>query len=431
MTRSVILSVCLVLLIAVISMVTSPAVAQLTPTPAGAATVQPAFFPSITQRAACQAASNQPWTLYQPKWLARRGVTLGGWIEQGVTLNGHDPGDDFNGPNATNDWADNYQLNQFWLYFHKQADGSCGLGWGGHVDVIFGSDSRFGTNYGLETKINAPGNHYGLALPQFYAEVAFGKLSAKFGHFAGILDYEVVPAPQNPFYSHSYGYSYTVPQLVTGVMTEYKATETITLQAGFTRGWMMFEDINDKLDFMGGVKWALPNDFLSVAWAMSIGPQDPAGLHDTWANSFVVQAQMTGCLRTVTVFNPGITYGGASRGTADAKWYGLTQYFMYKLTEQVDLNLRAEWLGDKDGSRVVGLGTALPGYYGWQGAGFAGDFYEITIGMKLKPRPNHVIRPELRWDWYDGGAGMGGRLPYNDGSRDSQFTAAVDWIMTF
>jgi hypothetical protein len=44
-----------------------------------------------------------------------------------------------------------------------------------------------------------------------------------------------------------------------------------------------------------------------------------------------------------------------------------------------------------------------------------------------------VVRPEVRWDWYDGlASGVNGRpLPFNDGTEDSQFTAAFDVIFTY
>ena len=58
--------------------------------------------------------------------------------------------------------------------------------------------------------------------------------------------------------------------------------------------------------------------------------------------------------------------------------------------------------------------------------GFAGDFYGATAGLKWTPCPNLTVRPEIRWDWYDG-VGM----PFDDGTKDDQFTAGVDAILVF
>ena len=138
-------------------------------------------------------------------------------------------------------------MNQMWLYLHRPADtGGCGWAWGGHVDMIYGTDWRFGINEGLEDRINNfDFSRYGLVIPQAYLEVAYNNLSVKLGHFAAILDYEAVPSVMNPFYSHSYGYPYGVPQLLTGILADYKLTERLSVQAALHRGWQKFEDNNE------------------------------------------------------------------------------------------------------------------------------------------------------------------------------------------
>ena len=101
----------------------------------------------------CEATA--PWTLPQPCLLQNFGIRVGGWLEQGVTLNPYNSNDGFNGPVATNDWDDRYQMNQLWMYLDRPADtGGCGTAVGGHLDVIYGSDWRFGVNEGLETRLN-------------------------------------------------------------------------------------------------------------------------------------------------------------------------------------------------------------------------------------------------------------------------------------
>jgi len=219
---------------------------------------------------------------------------MGGWLEQGITFNADNVADRFNGPVAANDLDHEYLMNQLWLYFDRPAD-TGGRGWavGGHLDMFYGSDWRFEINHGLEDRINGfDFQTYGMVIPQMYAEFAFNDLSVKVGHFAGILDYEAVPAVLNPFYSHSYSYSYTVPQQVTGVLADYKLTDHVSIQAGFDRGWMMFEDTNEDLDFMGGVKWTSTDRRTSLAYAVSTGAQDPAGAQNRFVYSLVAQRQI-------------------------------------------------------------------------------------------------------------------------------------------
>ena len=64
------------------------------------------------------------------------------------------------------------------------------------------------------------------------------------------------------------------------------------------------------------------------------------------------------------------------------------------------------------------------------GRDFVGDFYELTCGLTWRPHSNVIVRPELRFDWYDGAVGAMG-LPFNDGASDDQLTFAVDAIVTF
>jgi hypothetical protein len=389
------------------------------------------------RRAACSCQPDAPWTLPQPCLLQWTGFKLGGWVEQGITMNDHHSDDGFNGPVATNDWDDKYQMNQLWLYLDRPAQThGCGFAWGGHVDMIYGTDWRFGINDGLEDRINGfDYQRYGLVIPQAYLEFAVNNLSVKLGHFAGILDYEAVPCVLNPFYSHSYSYGYTVPQLVTGALAEYKLTDQLALLGGFHRGWLMFEDTNDTLDFMGGVKWASEDQTTKIAYAVSVGPQDPPadfnsipGDQNRFVYSLVVQQKLFERLQYVLVQNLGTEENAPTTG-AVAEWYGLNQYFLYAINPRWSANLRVEWLRDDDGVRVAGPGN-IPGVYAWAGHGFAGNFYEVTAGLSWRPTGNLLVRPELRYDWYDGLAGPTG-LPFDGGNADDQLTAAVDAIITF
>jgi hypothetical protein len=383
-------------------------------------------------------AAGEPWTLPQPDLLQNLGIKMGGWLQQGVTLNAYNSDDGFNGPVATNDQDDEYQMNQLWLYFVRPVDtGGSGWDWGGRVDMIYGTDWRFGINTGLEDRINGFNEQmYGLVIPQAYLELGYNNLSVKLGHFAAILDYEAVPAVLNPFYSHSYSYAYTVPQLVTGLLADYKLSSRLSVQAGFHRGWQMFEDPNDTLDFMGGVKWSSLCQGTKIAYAVSVGPQDFGifdwdqipGNQDRFVGSLVLQQRITDRLQYVLVQNVG-TEQNALPGGQQAEWYGINQYLLYTINPQWSANMRVEWLRDDDGARVAGPGN-IPGVRAWDGRGFAGHFYDLTMGLSWRPNGNWIVRPEVRWDWYDGEPGPTG-LPFDGGNRASQFLFAIDAILTF
>ncbi|MDZ7615989.1 MAG: porin [Patescibacteria group bacterium] len=394
------------------------------------------FSASIPWLVAAVAAADapQPWTLPQPTVLESRGIRMGGWLQQGITFNSRHTTDGYNGPVATNDWDGEYQMNQLWLYLSRPTNtGGCGWDWGGHIDLIYGTDWRYGVNYGLEDRINGAGQSYGLVMPQAYFEVAYNDLKVRAGHFAGILGYEAVPAVLNPFYSHSYAMGYTEPLLVTGVMADYQLTDRWLIQAGVHRGWMMWEDMNNSLDFMGGLKYTTDDQRSSLAYSVSVGPQDPGGNASRFASSLVWKRQFTEKFQYILQHNLGVE-DGTGPGGSQAEWYGLNQFFLYSVTPKLTAGLRAEWLRDADGTRVAGVGN-MPWAAGraWDGAGYAGDFYEVTLGVQWRPRPNWLIRPEVRWDWYDGpdSALAGQERPFGGGNRSNQTTFATDVVFTY
>lgn len=383
----------------------------------------------------------EPWKLPQPCALQNAGIAVGGWIQQGFTYNSREPDDGFNGPVATNDWDGQYQMNQAWMFLHRPADnGGCGLAVGGHIDAMYGTDGRFGASWGLEENINGL-TDYGIVIPQAYAEIAYNNLSVKLGKQAAILDYELIPAPPNPFYSHSYSYGYTVPQLVMGALADYKMTDRLSVQAGVHRGWFTWEDNNSSWDIMGGFKWATCDKRTSLAWAFSTGPQDPPadwnGVpadQERFVYSFVLQHQFTDRFKYVLVQNTGFENNGDpwSAGVMDAEWYGLNQYFLYTINPCLSANLRYEILRDDDGARIAGPGNL--GLPAWTGAGFQGNFYELTAGLSWRPHANVLVRPEVRWDWYNGAPGFVGGvagLPFDNGNVDEQFTMGMDMVITF
>jgi hypothetical protein len=60
------------------------------------------------------------------------------------------------------------------------------------------------------------------------------------------------------------------------------------------------------------------------------------------------------------------------------------------------------------------------------GGGFTGDFWGYTFGFNLTPTDNITLRPELRFDVFDGPLGQ---LPYDAGESSYQTTAGLDAII--
>jgi hypothetical protein len=60
-----------------------------------------------------------------------------------------------------------------------------------------------------------------------------------------------------------------------------------------------------------------------------------------------------------------------------------------------------------------------------------GPFQDVSLGLNYRPHPNVVLRPEVRWDWYDGLPNGAQQLPFDNYTRKDQFTFAIDLITTF
>lgn len=388
-----------------------------------------------------KAAGPAPWSIPQPSLLQNLGIKMYGWVEQGITSNAVNPASRFNGPVALNDRAGEYQMNQFWLGFKRPTNGAYGLDVGGTLDMVYGTDWRYAYGNGLESHINGMDQLYGMTVAQVYGEVAYDRWTVRGGRMAGLLGYEQVPAVANFFYSHSYSICYSEPVLITGVVADYKLTDNLLLQGGFHQGWCMWEDVNNDKDFIGGFRWS--NDDQSTQFSYHLTTGDQNGLvglptKNWYAHSIVFQQQLT--KRTRYVFQSDLGYAddlylpGPGSTPKDAEWCSIDQYLFYDINEKWRAGLRAEWFRDRDGMAVKGLKILNPELQGWDGIGYRGDFYELTAGLNYRPNPNWVVRPECRWDWYDGpgnGGAPGGLYPFDDGAKKHQFTLAVDAIFTF
>jgi hypothetical protein len=402
------------------------------PTPPSSA-AQPEPAAAGTEGAPCP--EHKPWHLPQPLESCL-GIHFSGWLEQGLTFNDDHPQNHFNGPVAAND-QDRYLMDQLWLVAERPAENNgCGWALGGRVDLLFGSDWRFGINNGLETGID--GFHdqpYGMVIPQFYVEVAYDDLKVKIGHYAGILDYEVVAAPANLFYSHSYTYPYSSPILVTGCLADYKLSDCLSVQCGVDQGWYRFFDGSEAWDIMAGFRYQSCDKKTTLSYSFTVGPQDFNGVDDRFVYSLVLQQTLSEKWQYIMVQDLGVE-GHTGLGGTQADWYSLCQYLHYTINPKLSANMRVEFFRDEDGTRVAGPGN-IPGVAAWTGRGFAGTFNELTFGLNWHPCPNIIVRPEIRYDWYRGARGFdnlhpnGGALPFDDGNHSSQLLVASDLIWLF
>jgi len=422
------------------------------------------------QEAAQEAAAPEdagPNRYLEAEPLTSRGIKTYGWVDAGIGANNW--GSAFNGPITFNDANWMGQMNQLYLVNEKLLDTEGGgWDWGGRVDLLYGTDYLFTTARGLDAyrypDVDALGTPrwnsnkwYGLAMPQLYGELGAGDHAVKFGHFYTIIGYEVVPAIGNFFYTHAYTMQYGEPFTHTGILDTWTVNDQMTVYAGITNGWDNFSDKipygqvinagypgwNSNAAFLGGVSFKNSDESQSLTITTSSGneytPVIP-GAQVLGGNRSILSTvyinELSDKLTYVIQndngwqFNGAVPYKTANQTSDTAQWYGINQYMFWNFSDTLIGGLRFEWFRDNNGTRVFNpLRNWLTGNTPQYG-GYAGNFWQMSWGLNWKPNGNWVIRPELRYDWFDGVA-VGKTLPFGNGDRDSQFYGGCDAIWQF
>jgi len=389
----------------------------------------------------CNPCEPQVWHALDCCCLKQNRMSIYGWVDAGIIGNQRLTPDRFNGPLTFPDRRGEGELNQAYFVMERTIDKcNCGFDLGGRVDFLYGTDYFYTTAAGLDGRSfgNTPrwDNNdflYGAAMPQVYVEAAWDDIRIKMGHFYTIIGYESVPAIANFFYSHAYTNQYGEPFTHTGILASQPLNDHWTWSAGIDDGWDTF-NADDRANFLGGLTYS-DKDWGSLAFAINTGGESIFGPGvGPFANrtmySLVWSRTFNNCFTYVLQHD----FGYQSLAPLDLlgrEWYGVNQYLLYKINCCWSAGARIEWFRDDDGYRVTGLrpGNAI------QGASFPGNFYEYTLGLNYKPNANLAIRPEVRWDNYHGlpnqNQGIAATLPFDGGTRSSQFTYGFDIVCQF
>jgi hypothetical protein len=334
------------------------------------------------------------------------------------------------------DRANELMFNQGYLVteYRLPADGSLGLG--GRVDLLYGEDYWLAKSVGFETRTDGSAHwngheYYGLAIPQAYVEAGWSDLSLKIGHFYTPIGYEGVPAPNNFFYSKSYSYQFAGPFTHWGGLLTWDMTPSWQTQFGIHNGWDSFDRVSDRLNALAGVKYTDPCDIWWTSFAITSGDDfnnlaDLPGVDSDFTNrtrySWLLFLSLTERIDYVFHHWLGLQEAGAP-GNRQADWYGIDHYAYYTLNDRWRAGIRYEWFRDEEGTR---LGLARPSNPNIPP--LPGDIYSVAFGLNWSPDANLMVRPEVRWDVFDGETP---RRPFQDGRNDNQLMLGVDAILHF
>jgi hypothetical protein len=337
----------------------------------GAATTAAATTDGLVLTGLTSDGSNPraPWSLVD----GNGGIDVGGWFQFGYHTEDN---------LLFNTLPNEVQLQQGWVFAEKVADSSNGTDWGFRVDMMYGTDASdaqsFGNNKAVWDFKNGfdRGGDYGWAIPQAYLEVAKDDWSVIAGHFFTRFGYEVVPAPDNFFYSHSYTMYNSEPFTHTGFLATWTVSQSIEFYGGWTAGWDTgFDQFGDGSTFLGGTSVDLTHN-ISLTYMTSFGDLGRRNTgNNSYGQSIVLETAVTDRLNWVLqtdYLDAGADYSLLTKDTS----YGLNNYLFYTASDSVQYGLRAEW---------------------WQKNGFS--FNEVTAGINYRPHANLVLRPEIRYDW--------------------------------
>jgi hypothetical protein len=160
---------------------------------------------------------------------------------------------------------------------------------GGTVEIMYGRDATFIHSNGiLDNQVkNGSGGFAQFDLTQAFITVGIPMSNGQGllltgGKFVTPMGYETINPTNNPFYTHSYLFSYAIPLTQTGITAEYIYSDKLNFMAGFTRGWNQSSlDNNGAIDFIGDINYTV-NDKMSVSGLLSFGPEATKNNGDYW-----------------------------------------------------------------------------------------------------------------------------------------------------
>ncbi|MGB8278182.1 MAG: outer membrane beta-barrel protein [Methylovirgula sp.] len=391
-------------------------------------------------------------------------LTINGVVDAGITGNPDLGAGGVNFGRLFDDKANTPLLNQLSLIAQRPIDPNAKtVDFGFKVQLLYGSDARY-THYLGECDycIN---NINQVDVVEAWGEVHLpyifsGGIDVKVGQFVTLEGLEVINAPDNLFYSHSYIFNFGIPLKDTGVMTITHVNPLLDVYAGAITGvntsigWP--GDNNNAPAFEGGIGLNLLNGNLTVLATTNIGPENPdtpLGIANClcdpnstfrYLNDVDVTWKATDKLTLMAegnyIHDDGYIPGGVSG-------YGAAGYASYVINDWLKANGRAEiWRDANVGEGSwTGFVNAFPGNFdyvsaehgypnGSFGASAPTTYLELTAGLNITPvLPKDtlypkalIIRPEVRYD-----SSLNNTTPFDYGTKTSGVTIGGDVILKF
>jgi hypothetical protein len=384
---------------------------------------------------------------------------ISGHVEGGITGNSVRPADGLNFGHLFTDRANTFLLNQALLTIQRPLDPKAtGFDVGFKFQAMYGTDARYTHFLGEFDQAISSRNQVDIVeayaafhLPWFTS----GGMDLKIGQFVTLEGAEVIYAPDNLLYSHTYIFNFGIPFKHTGIMATTHVNSVLDVMTGIVTGvnttfgnsFNCFNcgDNNHAVAFHGGLGFNLLDGKLTILATTHIGPENPnvsqvvlAGVDPNrdlrYLNDVTIVFKATDKLTFITDLNYIRDDGfGATGG-------GVAQYAAYAINDWLKIVGRGEVWRDNNGFFVAAFPGNLDFVMAEHGnpnavviSGGSTTYGALTGGLNITPElPKGgaikalIFRPEVRYD-----KSLNGTTPFAAGTKSWQFTFGGDVIAKF
>ncbi|HEY6981432.1 outer membrane beta-barrel protein [Reyranella sp.] len=410
---------------------------------------------AFTALASAGHAQDKPTAKPSSWWDA---FSISGHVEGGATYNTYPQPNGLNFGQLLTDKTNTPLLNQALVTLQRPLDPKAtGYDFGFKFQAYYGTDARYTHFLGeFDESMDGIGQlDIVEANLQFHLPwLTKGGIDVKIGEYVTLEGIEVISAPDNPLYSHSYIFNFGTPFKHTGVLTTAHVDDWLDIYAGFDTGLsttfgccgLYTGDNNYGVALQGGFGFNLLDGALTILATTHIGAEN--------ANTPAIQAACNCDPNTALRYlnDIAITWKASDKLTfmADLNYirddgfkadgYGTALYGMYQINDLFKVVGRAEIWRDNSGFFVAAFPGNLDFVKAEHGdpsatiiAGTPTTYAAFTLGLNVTPGipANPVVkalifRPEIRFD-----TSLNGTTPFAGGTNSSQFTIASDVIIKF
>jgi hypothetical protein len=347
------------------------------------------------------------------------GLRLFGWMEQGYTGASVRRGP-MSVQTRLNRFADEYVVSDLGFTFQKPlSQEEFDLGF--NVRFFSGANAATGAPKG-GVGFPPENERFGYDFRDLYLSAHLpiltdGGMDVKLGRMNTIIGWNGFLAPYRPFFSNDYQFFYSQDGAFTGFLTDLHVTDRLDFWNGMTLGANTFFVMRSAHSYcyLGQLNYWLTDERRTrLTLSTYLGPDAifaAPGMIGDFVTMVEARIQQNWSERFTQVVQTNMGWDSETP-VGTGSWYGVYTQGVYHWLPTLDLQFRAEWFDDVQGTRT----------------GFAADYSEVTLGVNWHPCDYLEIRPEVRGDFASEPAFGGGGAP---GGNFSQLTGVISALIKF